>query len=298
MPEKNSEVKQANAICTVLLHRIQAVARTRTKNLPQFPGFRGGPDIRVRPQTAIRTYARVRNLKNHKTGTNIYLQYQPAPPWLEPVKLTAISTHPKGLQRAELEEIFAQLKCPRLLTVELALDFKQSSGVNRSFVDRYGIFGRSELVGGRLYRDLRFGTRHSETMVRCYEKPTLSSYRVEFELHSKWLRRFRITQPSDLHKLPRLLYLKRIRFAALDWTELEDYLERNDRSASAINGVRSRSRSVRDALSLLRDELDLANVYRFLSPFPINEVIRHRLLAWGSWWRNSASGGRLGGSHE
>jgi hypothetical protein len=285
MPEKSKEIKGWEL--TVRLHRVQQVACTRTKNLPQVPGFSIRRDRFVRQQTKIRTYARVQSLNNVDTGTSVDLQYQCKPPWLEPVKLTVVPTRSQGLQRAELEEICGRFKCPRLLTVELALDFGEGSEVDRSFVLRHGLFGRSQPVGGRLFRDLRFGTRHSDTMVRAYKRPETKSYRVEIELHSSWLRRFGITQPSDLSKLPHLLCFSRINFVAIDWDALADHLRRKGLPASALNSARSQAYSIHRALSLLRSEIGLVNVHRFLSPLRINTVIKRELEDWANRWRNS-----------
>lgn len=289
MPETSKEIKGWEL--TVRLHRVQSVASTFNKQLPPLPGFSICRDRFVRQQTKIRTYARVQSLKNVDTGTSVDLQYQCKPPWLEPVKLTVVPTRSQGLQRAELEEICGRFKCPRLLTVELALDFGEGSEVDRSFVLRHGLFGRSQPMGGRLFRDLRFGTRHSETMVRAYKRPETRSYRVEFELHSAWLRRFGITQPSNLSKLSHLLCFSRINFVAIDWDALVDHLRRKGLPASALNSARSQAYSIHRALTVLRGEIGLVNVHRFLSPLRINTVIKRALEDWANRWRNSLGTG-------
>ena len=80
------------------------------------------------------------------SGTSVYLQHQCKPPWLEPVKLTVVPTRSQGLKRGELDAIFGRFKCPRLLTVELALDFGEGSEADRSFVLRRGLFGMAKPV--------------------------------------------------------------------------------------------------------------------------------------------------------
>jgi hypothetical protein len=288
MPEKRLEVKWIDRSCNAGIDRVQFVARTWTKEIPEIPGFRVCRDSFVRPQTAIRTYPRVRNFKNPKTGTVIYAQYWAAPPWLEPVKLTVVGDDSKGLQRAELETVCRQFRWTRLLTVELAIDFAEASGVDRSFVLRHGLFGKSRLVGGRFFEDLRYGTRHSDTMVRAYKKPETESYRVEVELHSPWLRRHGITQLRDLSKLPQLLCFSRINFVAIDWDALADHLRRKRYPASALNAARSQAYSIHRALSLLRGEMGLVNVRQFFRPLRINAVIKGQLEDWSNRWRNSS----------
>ena len=285
MPEKVKEIKRREL--TVRLHRVQLVASTFNKQLPQIPGFSICQDRFVRQQSEIRTYARVRSLKTVNTGTSVDVQYECRPPWLEPVKLTVVPTRTQEMQRAELEMICGRFKYPRLLTVELALDFAEGSGVGRSFVLRHGLFGRSKPVGGRRFNDLRYGTRHSCSMVRAYTRPETRSYRVEIELHSCWLHRFEITQPMDLSKLPDLVCFRRIKLVAIDWDALGDYLRRKGHPASALNSARSQAYSIHQVLTRLRGEIGLVNLHRFLKPLRINTVIKGALEDWAEFWRNS-----------
>lgn len=284
MPENTSEVKRPNDVLTVRLDRVQLVARAMEQRLPDIPGFVVRRDSFVHPQTRIRTYERVRNFKNYKTGTTIDVQYRARPPWLQPIKLTVVAEDPKGLQRPEFESICGQFSWARLLTVELALDFQYGSKVNRSFVLAHGVFGRSALVGGRLFRDLRYGTRHSETLVRAYDKPKINCFRVEIELHSKWLRKFGLGQPVHLSKLPPLLCFDRVLFVEVKWDVLTEYLERKNYDASTLEKVRAQSWSIDHTLNCLRRQVSLVNVRRFLKPLPVNSVIKHRLRAWAIRW--------------
>lgn len=284
MPENKSKVKRPGDICTVRLDRVQLVARTSDEALPDIPGFAVCRDSFVRPQTQIRTYERVRNLKNYKTGTTIDAQYRVKPPWLEPVKLTVIAEDSKGLERPELESIRRRFSWTRLLTVELALDFRAGSEVNRSFVLAHGLFGRSALVGGRLFRDLRYGTRHSKTLVRAYDKSEIKCFRVEIELHSAWLRGFRIFEPRHLSKLPALLCFDRVWFGELKWEVLAEYFDRKNYDGSSLRKMREESYSIHRTLSLLRRHFGLVNVRRFLKPLPINSMIKHDLGAWATRW--------------
>ena len=63
------------------------------------------------------------------------------------------------------------------------MDFPEDSGVDEEFVLRFGKFGnarRRKDRGGP--GTLRYGSRTSPKMVRCYLKKSLDSYRVELEL--------------------------------------------------------------------------------------------------------------------
>jgi hypothetical protein len=284
MPEITQEIKLGEL--TVSIDRAQITAKSLGCKLPRIPGFTVSRNTFVRPQCAIRTYSRVQVLSNEKTSTKIFLQYQAVPPWLEPIKLTVVTAEREGLQAVGLETIFEQLKSPRFLTVELALDFDNAAGIGRKFVLCHGLFGRSELVGGLFYKGLRYGGRHSSTMVRCYEKSEFGCFRVEPELHSPWLRKFGIKRPSDLSKLSSLLDSRRIKFVSVNWGLLSEHLRRKGHAPSAIADIRSADRSIHRILRYLRDEVGLVNVHRFLVLLPINNEIHRELFAWGNKWRN------------
>jgi hypothetical protein len=288
LPKSNSP----GGICTVLADRGQFVARTWDKEIPELEGFQTCWDTFVRRQTPIQTYRRVRSLKNSKTKTKVFIQYSRVPPWLEPVKVTVVSGNPEGLQRAELERICEPFRWTRLLTLELAFDFSSDSGIDRAFVLRHGIFGKSRLVRGRPYNSLRFGTHHSPTLVRAYDKPETASYRIEIQLHSPWLRKYRVTSACDLPKLARLLCPARIQFVEIDWNRLALCLRRADPSGVSLNRARKYEPSIHRLLAFLRSEAGLVNVHRFLLPLRINHLIRHKLENWAQQWLESAAKSR------
>jgi hypothetical protein len=203
---------------------------------------------------------------------------------LAPAKLTIIPDDCSGICRRELETIARAFKNIRLLTVEMAFDFSDSSGIDRAFVLRHGLFGKSQLVEGRHFDDLRHGTRHSATMVREYNKREIGCYRVEIELHSAWLRRFEIETPADLARLPNLLCFKRIKFVEIDWDALSDYFYNKGRSSSALKHPRLQTHSIQQALRALRHGTGLVNVQRFLRPLPLNVAVKEELRRWSARW--------------
>ena len=276
--------------CIVSTDRVQFIGWPHTSELPEFPGFKVRSDTFVRGQTTTRTYCRLRAYKNRKTRTTIYLQYGPACPWLPPAKVTVVTEDHRSLRRSELESIARTFKKIRLITVEIAFDFSLSSGVDRTFVLRHGIFGKSRPVGERLFRSLRRGTRHSETMVRAYDKPEIGAYRVEIELHSSWLRKNGLKNPGDLSKLSSLLFPGRFQFARIDWDSLSAHLSRKALPAEMIiSRARTQASSLSRALEYLRVEVGLSNVHRFLRPLKINRSIQKQLHAWAYRWRRRTS---------
>ena len=273
--------------CIVSTDRVQFIAWL-TSELPEFPGFQVCSDRLVRSQTSIKTYCRLRIYKNRETRTTIYLQHRPACPWLAPTKVTVVREDDKGLDRSELEKITGAFKKILLITDEVAFDFPPCSGIDRNFVLRHAIVGKSQLVGGRPYGDLRYGTRHSATMVRAYGKPEIRSYRIEIELHSSWLRKNGLKSPEDLSTLSGLLLPRRLEFMRIDWASLSAHLSRKGLPAERlITRTRSKAYSLARALKYLRDEVGLSNVHRFLRPLQINRLIQKQLQAWADRWRCS-----------
>lgn len=277
-------------LCSVLLDRIQAFGWPWTTDIPDIPGFEVRKDFFVRPQTAMKTYHRVRIYENLKTKLQLFLQRQPACPWLAPFKLTVVAGANKGIRRSELEELFQEFKAIQLLTIELAFDFRLASGVDRAFVLRHAIFGKSRRVLGRPHKDLRFGTRHSGTMVRAYEKSEIPSFRVEIELHSSWMRKNGVRSLEDISKLGSLLPSARIKFVEIDWVSVRTHLLRAGESGTkTISQAKSRVSSIHQTLSYLRKEAGLSNVHRFLRPMRLNGNIWNELRAWSDQWRTPGS---------
>jgi hypothetical protein len=278
-----------SAILCVLLDRVQLLAWPRGKRLPDIPGFSVERDSFVPQQTSIRTYRRQRTLRDHKSGTVIFLQYQPAPPWLAPLKITIVSETVQGHSRAELSNITAAFKRFRFLLVEFAMDFAPDSGVGKAFVLRHALFGKSEPQRTNQHATIRFGTRQSEIMARAYRRPD-DSFRTELETHGGWLLRQHISKIDDLARLPALLLPKHMGLFVVDWQRLQAHLSREDGSSAAriVAECRERASSLHALLKHLRGDLGLQNVRRFLRPHPLHEQITTAALEWARRWKNNS----------
>jgi hypothetical protein len=120
------------------------------------------------------SYRRVCRWVSELTGTQIEGAYSPIQPWLPACVITLVGNDRTGLLRQEVDEILAWIEGHRLLHVEVAFDFDESSVVNGDFVYRHLLVGkarhwRSSRAPGFEY----FGTRRSPKFARCYKK-TLS----------------------------------------------------------------------------------------------------------------------------
>jgi len=203
------------------------------------------------------------------------------------VKLTIFAGAGKGLERAEVQAVAGAFKQTRPLLFELALDFPLGSGVDRAFVLRHAIFGRSHLVGGHFFTTLRYGSPKGPKLVRAYAKGETTSYRIEVQLQGNWLRRYGVADLEDLQQLPALLIPKHLRFVAIDWDGLAAHLARNNPSAERILAeCQKREKLLQRATSYLRDEEGLRNVHRFLRPLEINRAIKKALIGWARQWNS------------
>src|SRR6266478_5655141 len=129
---------------TVRLDRVQLVSwAPQGRKPPELKGFAIGWDSFVRRQTTTSTYARCREYKSLANGAKIYWQYCRQKGWLKEWKITIIADDERGLCRDEIENVLSHCRFYRFLLVELAIDFHPSIGVNRRFVRRHAVFGKS-----------------------------------------------------------------------------------------------------------------------------------------------------------
>jgi len=80
--------------------------------------------------------------KSTTDETKLFWQYQRLRGWLRPWKVTMVADDDRGLSAADVHMVLSRCRFYRFLLVELALDFR-SSAMDRDFVLRHGIFGKS-----------------------------------------------------------------------------------------------------------------------------------------------------------
>lgn len=124
-----------------------------------------------------------------------------------------------------------------------------------------------------------WGGRKCDKFIRCYEKPEVASYRVELELHSKLLRREKISTLDDFEGLPLAIYPKHFRFVTVDWDRLEQHLMRKRNSRIIIAGAQQRKSSLSRLRRYLRRH-KVTNFHRFLVPHAINKRIDRAFTRW------------------
>jgi hypothetical protein len=141
---KPSETVKTGQRIRVSLDRVQLVSRApQGRRPPPVEGFAVTRDSFVRCQTTTSTYARCRQFKNLTTDTRIYWQYDRQKGWLKPWKITIVADDKTGLSRGEIERVLKHCRSYQFLTVEIAIDFRPSTGVSRQFIRGHAVFGKS-----------------------------------------------------------------------------------------------------------------------------------------------------------
>src|ERR1700736_3458196 len=93
-------------ICEVKIDRVIITASHPTSATPPaFHGYRIVSDKLIRRQARVKTYLRGREYRKCKTGTRIYLCYQPVLPGLSPFKLTVIANDRRALSYEDIDQI-------------------------------------------------------------------------------------------------------------------------------------------------------------------------------------------------
>ncbi len=264
----------------VRLDRVQLVSwAPQGRKPPLLNGFAITRDCFVRCQTTTATYARCRQYKSLKDDTKIYWQYERLKGWLKPWKITIVADDKTGLSYEQIDNVLGHCRFYRFLIIEVAIDFSPSMGVDRQFVRRHAVFGKSRRSRRKENSILYWGGRKSEKLVRCYDKKELATYRVEPELHSPLLRDEHISTLEDFDGLPEVIFPHHFRFVDVDWDRLKRNLTRKRNSQALISGAQQR----RTSLSRLRRYLrrnGITNFHRFLVPHAINTKIDRAFARW------------------
>lgn len=267
---------------TIRLDRVQLVSWAPPgRKPPNIEGFVVTRDSFVRSQTTTSTYARCRHFKSLTNDTRLYWQYSRQKGWLKPWKITVVADDLRGLRREEIDRVLKHCRWYRLLLVEVAIDFHPSTGVDRQFIRRHAVFGKSRRPAKKRENVLCYGTRKSAKFVRCYDKVDLGVYRVELELHSSLLRHHDISTVDDLVHLPEVVCPKHLGLVDCDWNQLSRHMAKKmgDRSISLMAAARRRANSISRLQRYLRRK-GVFNAHRLLVPHAINENVSRALKRW------------------
>ena len=290
MEQSGTEIK-----CVTRLDRLRILSWAKRGTLvPKIRGFKPIRDFRLRWKDKPPIYARVRVLRSKISSTIAQWQYDRRKGWAKPWRVTLVADDLQGITALEAWSFFKHFRFPKLLLFELAFDFPRSSGVDGNFVLRHALFGKSRLRtdrGGEGH--IRFGSRFSGKLARCYQKESVSAFRVEIELHSSLLPRpegdkrreiidSRWPEIADagFSILPAHLKFVTIRFKALRRHLRRRFGEHGDVLLEKTREIASQS--LHSALGYLRRK-GIHNVHRFLAPMTqINAALERAVDDWST----------------
>jgi hypothetical protein len=281
--------------CVVRLDRLRISSwAKRGMPVPKVRGFKTIKDIRLRWKGKPLVYARVREMRSKTSATTVHWQYDRQRGWAKQWRITLVADDQQGITAQEAWTIFKHCRFPKLTLFELAADFHLSTGVDATFVLRHGVFGRSRLRSDRGGAgQLRFGSRFSGKLVRCYQKVSVGAYRVEIELHSSLLprpRRNNLREVIDMRWpeladaafsiLPGHCRFVKLRFQALGRHLRQRFGERGDVLLEHTRALSTHS--LHSALAYLRRK-GIHNPHRFLQPLTrINAAIERAIDDWAT----------------
>lgn len=272
----------ATQVCEIKLDRIVLLVRPETRSASpiSLPGFSVEGD--VVPEKGA--YGRVRVLRNSTSETFVSWSYRPKKFYLTPWKLSICPSDEMGCDLPELVVIAQALPNHRLLLAEISLDFPLHERINRTFVLKHGLFGKSRRNKVlEIEPELRFGSRKGGKFVRVYWKKEIERFRIELQIQSPLLRKCSINTLTELGQLPGLIAAKHIRFGRLDYERLGRYVQTDPDGRRILKKVRTLS--LLAALHFLRRIAGVPNPHRFvMSVFPTRGT-RMALYAKGKEWR-------------
>jgi hypothetical protein len=154
------------------------------------------------------------------------------------------------------------------------------------------LFGKTWLRAGANELYERCGSSGSSKMVRYYAKFEISKFRIELQLHARFLRQHRINHTSDFAKLATILPVRHIHFASLDEAKLRKQLLRSGLSQPRRDeigkGMAVRKHSLWVTLRYLRQNAKLTNVRRLLTPLgSTNTLVANALKDWARQWSSA-----------
>jgi len=277
--------------CTPKLHRMELIAReVPLQALSAIPGYRTNGTQRLRNKL----YRQVTRIYGKDSIRQIVVLSAPNTGWLPKSRATIIPRDETGLLYGDLCHILELLPQFKIVLLEIALDFPLASILDTSFVLQHMLCGKTWLRTGGTELHQRWGSARSAKIVRAYVKFEASSFRIELQLHSRFLRQHGINHAPDFAKLATILPQHHIYFAAIDDDKLKKYLQRSRLShktrTEILKTVRKSQKSLWSTLCLLRSKYRFANVRRLLSPLPgINAVVSAALKQWAEQWQKHSS---------
>jgi hypothetical protein len=260
------------------------------------PGFTRVQSRRiVRPADgSFQAYGRADWYQTGRGETKVAVESDRSQHWLWPYRITFVADDATGLLPRDVLGVMEILPDFQMTMVELAFDF--AGVLTRRYVRQHLLFGKTRPVPSVDGTDY-WGTRNGMKRVQCYWKREIQSFRVEIEMHPRFLQYYRIKDPFDFHKVIGILPRRHIYFARLNKQKLIKRLQRmglsQKRQREVVAMVEVMDGDLWATLNYLRQEVQLKNTRRLLDPMPANTLVLQALETWAAQWPAATT--RLGG---
>jgi hypothetical protein len=277
--------------CDVKLDRLVLTAiAVSLQALCGIPGYRAKPPRRLWKKL----YSVVDRILGTGSIHKIVIESGPNARWLAPFRITIEPNDETGLLFQDLALILELLPQFKIVLLELALDFPIQSVVDPWFVRRHLLCGKTWMRAGGTALHEKWGTFRSSKVVRSYAKFAILRFRIEFQLHARFLRQHGINHAFDFPKLATILPRKHVYFASLDNRKLREHLRRSalphKTKTAILKSVAESRKSLWSTLRLLRRKWRFANVRRLLVPLPeMNGIVVSALNRWATQWQATSS---------
>ncbi len=277
--------------CDVKLDRIIITAReVPLQAVCAIPGYRAKPPRRL----WRKLYSVVDRILGADSIRKIIIESVPNAGWLPKFRITIEPRDETGLLFADLCLILELLTHFKIVLIEISLDFPLRSVVDPWFVRRHLLCGKTRMRVGPIALHEKWGTSRSSKVVRSYGKIEILRFRIELQLHSRFLRQHGINHTSDFAKLATILPRKHVYFASLDGKKLREQLKRSRLShktqTEILKAVAKSRNSLWSTLRLLRSKWHFTNVRRLLTPLAeMNQIVIAALNEWATQWQKPSS---------
>jgi hypothetical protein len=273
--------------CTVKLDRLVLTAiAVSLQALCAIPGYRAKPARRLWKKL----YGEVTRIYGTGSIRKIIIESAPNVGWLPKFRITIVPRDETGLLYEDLCLVLELLSQFKVVLIEIAFDFPIQSVVDPSYVRRHALFGKTRMRAGGTALHERWGSARSSKLVRAYVKFEASAFRIELQLHARFLRQHGINHTSDFPKLATILPRHHIHFASLDNRKLREHLRRSalphETKTAILKSVAESRKSLWSTLRLLRRRWHFVNVRRLLVPLPdMNRIVASALNEWATQWK-------------
>lgn len=230
-------------------------------------------------------YSRVHSFRDWHSDMKFKIESRRREPWMPAYRITLYADDRTGLLPEQLFAVLEVIPKFKLSVIEIAFDFSPS--ISRTLLRQRVLFGKSRPAPPKDTTSY-WGTPKGSKGVRIYYKKEVDKYRVELELHAKFLRSYRIRDIFDFQKFCEILPTKHIYYARFDEMKLITLLRSMGMSYTEIwkilKDLAVLQGDLWPTLFYLRLEVGLRNARRLLVPLKTNRLIREALKKWAAMW--------------